>query len=222
MAARLSDRIKFYDNYLKRQQKVPGGRINQQMFDILAGSGNVRLGEGWTPEERKRLENRLKDDRARRQSLKRLFEIAEKKNATGYMPGDNKNMNRASLTGSEAAAVPAATVGTSAALGAAGVGSVAAGFGGAGATGIGIGAGIGAAGGALVALPAALLAAAVLGPIAASQKSQAKKQRDKIRAIGAASELIANTRGTTASGALRSREGAMRVARSVARNKNID
>ena len=217
--ARLDDRIKYYENYFQRQMQVPGGRINQQMFDILSGSGNVRLGEGWNPEERKRLENRLKDDRARRQSLKRLFEIAEKQNATGYMPGNNQNMNRASLTGSEAAAVPAAALGASTAIGAAGGAATASAFGGLGASGVAVAGGIGAAGGALVALPAALLAAAVLGPIAASQKSQAKKQRDKIRAIGAASEVIANTRGTTASGALLSREGAMRIARSQARNK---
>ena len=222
MADPLSKRIQFYEQYKKRQESVLGGLIDPTIFNILSGSGEVRLGEGWTGEERQRLSARLGDIRTRRQALKRQFEIAEKRGEYGQV-GFGKQFNRASLTGSEVGAVSGTVAGTSAAVGASAGAAVGAGIapvaGAPAGMAMGVGAGVGALGGALVALPLAAIAAAILGPIAASQASQAKKQRKKLRSIGAAQELLATSRGVTRSGALLSREGAMRIAKSKARHK---
>lgn len=233
--ARLGYNIRFLDAYRERQTHSPTGAVlNPIFFHTLAGTGKVRLGSGFTAGERRDLDW-LGRERSRRQALKREFGIAHKLGRYA----ENPEVTEALLEGDFGAAsrlaasaystdlqsnaydqrtvgedATAATGGSIAAAGAA-YGAVLGGNiigGGAGAA-LGAAAGLGV--GALIAAPII----GVLVGISLHQKAQAKKKKRKMRAIGAASRLTSNYRGFTPTGALLSREGEARIARSYARNQ---
>lgn len=208
----LENRIRFYDSYRQRQNSVPGGLINQELFDVLAGTGNIRLGSGFTKEERESL-NYLKNERVKRQALKRQFEIAEKQENYGQISYGSGQQGRNSSPVSDE---------NIAAAGGAGAGAVTGGV--AVLNSPAVGAGIAAAGGtaALVALPVTAIALGIMFAVQAHQKEQARKKKRKMRTLGAAQGLIANSRGYTPTGALLSREGAMRQERSRSRDSQAD
>lgn len=208
----LESRIRFYDQYRQRQNSVPGGLINQTLFDTLAGTGNVRLGSGFTEEERNNL-NYLKNERVSRQALKRQFEIAEKQKNYGQLAFGprQQDKNARPISDENITAVGAAGAGTVAGglvvLNSAAVAAPAAAVGGAVS---------------LVALPVAAIALAVMFAVQAHQKEQARKKKRKLRTLAAGQSLVANSRGYTPTGALLSREGVMRRARSSARDSQAD
>lgn len=220
----LENRIRFYDSYRQRQNSVPGGLINQELFDVLAGTGNIRLGSGFTKEERESL-NYLKNERVKRQALKRQFEIAEKQENYGQISYGSGQQGRNSrpISDEDIAAIGYTTAGTVA---------VGAGVGAAALTGLaipwgatitaGAAAGAGAAAISTVALPVAAVAAAIMLAVQAHQKEQARKKKRKMRTLGSAQGLIGNSRGYTPTGALLSREGAMRQERSRSRDSQAD
>ena len=245
--ARLGYNIRFLDAYLDRQTHSPTGAVlNPIFFHTLAGTGKVRLGSGFTAAERRDLDW-LGRERSRRQALKREFGIAHKLGRYAENPeitealleGDFGAASRlaalAYSTDLQSDAYDRRTVddqvtaGTGSAIGGAGavaggilgaqVGSSLAGITGAGSSIIGtsaaVGAGVGLGIGALIAAPII----GVLVGISLHQKAQAKKKKRKMRAIGAASRLTSNYRGFTPTGALLSREGEARIARSYARNQ---
>ncbi len=223
----LENRIRFYDSYRQRQNSVPGGLINQTLFDTLAGTGNVRLGSGFDQEERESL-NLLKNERVKRQALKRQFEIAEKTKAYGQLSygilGQDENVSP--VSDEQIAAVGYAAGGSVAAgagIGAAALtGTAITGAAGGSAIGAGAAAGIGAGAAIGVAAAPLLLVIAIMMIVQAHQKEQARKKKRKMRTLGAAQGLVANSRGFTPTGALLSREGVMRQERSKSRNSQAD
>lgn len=208
----LDNKIRFYEEYRRRQNSVPGGLINQNLFDTLAGSGTIRLGSGFTAEERESI-NLLSNERLNRQALKRQFEIAEKQKNYGQVSygSGQQGTNSGPISDESIAAV-----------GGAGAGTVAGGL--AALNSAALAAPAAAVGGAIsaVALPVAAIAAAIMFAVQAHQKEQARKKKRKLRTLGAAQGLIANSRGYTPTGALLSREGAMRRERSKARSSQAD
>ena len=204
--------VRFLDAYKRQQESIEGGKIAPFLFKVLSGDeGGVRLGSGFTEKEKRDLAF-LGNERSRRQALKRQFEIADKTKEYGSAGGRVGPQGRITEGGKDAAAAvgygAAGTVGLGAAVGAgvAGLGSAT----GTAATGAMLGAGVA---GALVAGPA-ILAAGILAALGEHEKKQAKKKKKKLRSLGAAQALTRNVRGFTPTGALLSREGAMRIARS--------
>lgn len=206
--------VRFLDAYKRQQESIEGGKIDPFLFKVLSGDeGGVRLGSGFTEEEKRELAF-LGNERSRRQALKRQFEIADKTGEYGGpgtsvgTPGQGKvtdgGKDDAAAVGYGAAGVTA--TGAAVGAGVAGLGSAT----GSAATGAALGAGTA---GALVAGPA-ILAAGILIALGEHEKKQAKKKKKKLRSLGAAQGLLSNIRGTTPTGALLSREGAMRIARS--------
>lgn len=231
--ARLGYNVRFLDEYKRRQTHSPTGAVlDPVFFHALAGTGQVRLGSGFTAAERRDLDW-LGNERSRRQALKREFGIAHKLGRYAQNPeiteallaGDFGAANRlaSEAYGTESNAFDQRTAEESVTIGIAGGAAYAgASFG----AGIGaglIGGGTGAAMGALAGTGVgALLIAPIVGILAgisAHQKAQAKKKKKKMRSIGAAARLTMNYRGFTPTGALLSREGEARIARSYARNE---
>ena len=203
--------IRFLDAYKRQQESIEGGKIDPFLFKVLSGDeGGVRLGSGFTEEERELAF--LGNERSREQAIKRQFEIADKTKEYGSAGGRVGPQGKITDGGKDAAAAvgygAAGTVGLGAAVGAgiAGLGSAT----GTAATGAMLGAGVA---GSLVAGPA-IIAAGILAAIGEHEKKQAKKKKKKLRSLGAAQGLLRNVRGFTPTGALLSREGAMRIARS--------
>lgn len=237
--ARLGYNIRFLDAYRERQTHSPTGAVlNPIFFHTLAGTGKVRLGSGFTAAERRDLDW-LGRERSRRQALKREFGIAHKLGRYA----ENPEITEALLEGDFGAASrlaataystdlrsdaydrrtvdPEVMASTGGAItGAGGVGGAILGaqlsaFGGGLAQSVGLGLGWGLGVGALFAAPIL----GVLTGVSLHQKAQAKKKKRKMRAIGAASRLTSNYRGFTPTGALLSREGEARIARSYARSQ---
>jgi len=215
----LDNKIRFYEEYRRRQNSVPGGLIDQNLFDTLAGSGTIRLGSGFTTEERKSV-NYLSNERLNRQALKRQFEIAEKQKNYGQVSYGSGQQGRNSrpISDEDFAKVGYATGGTAAVGAGVGAGALP------GMTGMTVGASavVGSASAALVALPVAAIAAGIMFAVQAHQKEQARKKKRKMRTLRSGQGIIAGSRGYTPTGALLSREGAMRRSRSESRDKTSD
>ena len=214
-------KIRWIDEYQKIQDSVPGGKIDPKLFNILSGAsggvsgGPIRLGSGWTEKERHELAF-LGNERSRRQALKRQFEIADKTGEYGASGASVGNPGQGKVTDGgkdDAAAVGYGAAGATA-VGAAAGGATVGATTGSIATGAALGAGTALS---LVAGPA-VLAAGILIALGEHKKKQAKKKKKKLRSLGAAQGLLSNVRGTTPTGALLSREGAMRIARSKAKS----
>lgn len=202
--------IRFLDAYKRQQESIEGGKIDPFLFKVLSGDeGGVRLGSGFTEEEKTALAF-LGNERSRRQALKRQFEIADKTKEYGSAGGRVGPQRRVTEGRGEDAGIAAGTgagaVGAGAALGAA-YGATTPVFAAGGAV-------VGASAASVVALPLAAIAAGILVGIGEHEKKQAKKKKKKLRSLGAAQGLLRNVRGFTPTGALLSREGAMRIARS--------
>lgn len=208
----LDNKIRFYEEYRRRQNSVPGGLIDQNLFDTLAGSGTIRLGSGFTTEERKSV-NYLSNERLNRQALKRQFEIAEKQKNYGQVSYGSGQQGRNARPISDENIT---------AVGAAGAGTVAGGL--AVLNSAAFAAPAAAVGGniAAVALPVAAIAAGIMFAVQAHQKEQARKKKRKMRTLRSGQRIIAGSRGYTPTGALLSREGAMRRSRSESRDKTSD
>tara|TARA_Y100001936_G_scaffold7426_2_gene6629 strand:+ start:1899 stop:2558 length:660 start_codon:yes stop_codon:yes gene_type:complete len=202
--------VRFLDAYKRQQESIEGGKIDPFLFKVLSGDeGGVRLGSGFTEKEKRELAF-LGNERSRRQALKRQFEIADKTKeygSAGTRVGPQGRITQSKddqIKYTGAAAGGAVTAG--AATGAATVGATTGSY----AFGAALGAGtVGA-----FALPIAAVAAGILVGVGEHEKKQAKKKKKKLRSLGAAQALTRNVRGFTPTGALLSREGAMRIARS--------
>ena len=230
----LQRKIQFYDEYVERQMSVPGGLIDQKLFDTLAGTGNIRLGSGFSEKERKALEF-TSNERLNRKALKRQFEIAELRgegnyglvrygaeansapvpvdqNISGLDPRPVSQEDTWLVSGSIAAGGIVAGAAVGATVAAAGAGIAVTG-------GAMAGAAAGAMAGAMVAGPIAIVAIVVMLIMSAIAKKKARDKKRKLRTLGAGQTFVESIRGYTPTGALLSREGAMRIASGEAKSK---